>query len=159
MAADNQRDDGDHHDQRIGRNHAGQCVAAGEQANHQQQHDGGASLYGPDRAHNRGRSGATIAAFTKELQVDERWTDAGRHGNGSETGCHLRAKQADSVAFIGIHEHTQGDGGTKPRHKTKRDANQRHGEIGVSDRLDHFGRLNLCEHHIYGDHQQRNRNE
>lgn len=26
----NQRDDGDHHDQRIGRNHAGQCVAAGE---------------------------------------------------------------------------------------------------------------------------------
>lgn len=118
-----------------------------------------ASLYGPDRAHNRGRSRTAIAAFTKELQVDECWTDAGRHGHRSETGRHLRAIQADRVAFIGIHEHTQGDSGTKPRHKAKRDANQRHGEIGVSDGLDHFGRLNLCEHHIYGDHQQRNRNE
>ena len=149
-----QRDEGDHHNQRIRRNHAGQGVAPREQTDRQQQHDGGASLHGPDRAHNRRRSGAAIAAFTQELKVDERGTDAGRHGNGGEAGCHLRAIQADRIAFVGIHEHAQGNGGTKPCNKTESNANQGHSEIRVSDRFDHLGRLDLCEHHIYGNHQQ-----
>ena len=77
MAAGNhQCDDGDHQNQRVGGNHAGQCVASGEDADQQQQNDGGAALHRPYGAHDGSGRGIAVAALAQELQVDKGRADA-----------------------------------------------------------------------------------
>ena len=67
--------------------------------------------------------------------------------------------EANRIAFIDIHETAKGHGRSEPSQQSEQHAYQSHGDVGLFDRLDHFGRLNLGEHHIHGDDQQRDRDE
>ena len=149
-----QCNDGDYHDQRIGGNHAGKRVTAGEYADDQQQHYRSGALHRPDGTHDGGRLGIAIAAFAQELQIDECRTYARGHGNRGESCGHLRTHQTDGIALVGIHESAQRHGGTEPSHEPESHADQRHGEIRLFDGLDHLTRLNLREHDVHGHYQQ-----